>query len=168
VPGLSFILKLEPVTYNLDVSALSKALGENQGKELNEQMTKAIVEKENRIQTGFIAQDVEKIAKIIGYNFSGVDEAKNEKDMYGLRYAEFVVPLVKAVQELNEELNAKNTLLNAELITHRSEIDRLRANNQKLITRLEKVEALIGVGAMEYTSLDTVPSSIPKVNGSSN
>ena len=29
----------------------------------------------------------------------GVDPAQNENDHYGLRYAEFVVPLVKAVQE---------------------------------------------------------------------
>jgi len=39
-----------------------------------------------------------------------VDAAKNEKDLYGLRYAEFVVPLVKAVQELskmNEEKDVK-------------------------------------------------------------
>ena len=33
------------------------------------------------------------------YDFSGVDKPKNEKDYYGLRYAEFVVPLVKAIQE---------------------------------------------------------------------
>jgi trimeric autotransporter adhesin len=32
-----------------------------------------------------------------------VDKPKNDKDFYGLRYAEFVVPLVKAVQELNTE-----------------------------------------------------------------
>ena len=34
-----------------------------------------------------------------GYDFSGVDKPKNEKDSYGLRYAEFVTPLVKAIQE---------------------------------------------------------------------
>ena len=34
-----------------------------------------------------------------GYDFSGVDKPKNDKDFYGLRYAEFTVPLVKAVQE---------------------------------------------------------------------
>jgi hypothetical protein len=34
----------------------------------------------------------------INYDFSGVDAAKNEKDLYGLRYAEFVVPLVKAIE----------------------------------------------------------------------
>ncbi len=64
-------------------------------------------EKQQIVYSGFIAQDVEKTAKEVKYDFSGVDAAKNSKDLYGLRYAEFVVPLVKAVQQLsaqNEEM----------------------------------------------------------------
>jgi hypothetical protein len=58
----------------------------------------------SRIQyTGFIAQEVERAAAELGFDFSGVDKPKNERDLYGLRYAEFVVPLVKAVQELDEK-----------------------------------------------------------------
>ena len=34
-----------------------------------------------------------------GYDFSGVDKPQNDKGFYGLRYGDFVVPLVKAVQE---------------------------------------------------------------------
>jgi len=49
--------------------------------------------------TGFLAQDVEAAAKSIGYDFSGVDVPKNSTDLYGLKYGDFVVPLVKAVQE---------------------------------------------------------------------
>ena len=67
-----------------------------------------ITEKKHEIEkvqfTGFLAQDVEKAANNIGYDFSGID--KSGKIM-GLRYGDFVVPLVKAVQELsrqNEEL----------------------------------------------------------------
>ena len=56
-------------------------------------------EKEQLVQSGFIAQEVEAAAKSLGYNFSGIDRPRNEKDLYGLRYAEFVVPLVKAMQE---------------------------------------------------------------------
>ena len=38
----------------------------------------------------------------------GVDVPKNDSDMYGLRYAEFVVPLVKAVQQqMIESLQAE-------------------------------------------------------------
>jgi hypothetical protein len=51
------------------------------------------------VYTGFIAQEVEQAAQETGYDFSGVDAPTSDKGMYGLRYAEFVVPLVKAVQE---------------------------------------------------------------------
>ena len=61
--------------------------------------------------TGFIAQDVEASAKKIGYDFDGVDAAKNDKDLYGLRYSEFVVPLVKAVQELSVMNDKKDRLI---------------------------------------------------------
>ncbi|MCD4696446.1 MAG: hypothetical protein K8S16_09430 [Bacteroidales bacterium] len=76
----------------------------------NEIMRQAALEKEAIVQTGFIAQEVQEAAQSLGYDFSGVDPPKNEHDFYGLRYAEFVVPLVKAVQELakeNEELRAR-------------------------------------------------------------
>ena len=58
--------------------------------------------KASQRKTGFVAQEVEALAKKLGYEFSGVDAPQNEQSMYGLRYAEFVVPLVKAVQEQQE------------------------------------------------------------------
>ncbi len=139
VPGLDFILKLKPVTYNLDLSGISKALHENQAEEWDAAMQKAIIDREAMEQTGFIAQEVEKIAQEIGYNFSGVDEPKNENDLYGLRYAEFVVPLVKAVQELNEELKLQ--------------VKNLSTENEMLAQRLEKLESINGVG-MQLTAVD--------------
>ncbi|HNU87209.1 MAG TPA: hypothetical protein PKJ94_02925, partial [Ferruginibacter sp.] len=68
-------------------------------KKMDELTQKAIDTKEKILYSGFIAQQVEQAAKEAGYDFSGVDKPKNENDLYGLRYAEFVVPLVKAVQE---------------------------------------------------------------------
>jgi hypothetical protein len=50
-------------------------------------------------QEGFIAQEVEAAAKKVGFDFDGVSTPQNETDLYGIRYAEFVVPLVKAMQE---------------------------------------------------------------------
>lgn len=95
VPGLDFILKLRPVTYNIDPQAVAFFLKTPDSLRNKEsEKTKA-----NTLQTGFIAQEVELAAKKIGYNFSGVDTPKNENDYYGLRYAEFTVPLVKAMQE---------------------------------------------------------------------
>jgi hypothetical protein len=109
VPGLTFINKLKPLTYNLDLDAIDKiiqrpAIKTPYGKTIQsspEELT-ARKQKEQIIYTGFIAQDVQKAAKELNYDFSGVDAAKNDKDLYGIRYAEFVVPLVKAVQELSK------------------------------------------------------------------
>jgi hypothetical protein len=75
--------------------------GEELSPELIEIEKKAREAKEKVVQTGFIAQDVEEAAKSANYDFSGVDV--DELGIYGLRYAEFVVPLVKAVQELSEQ-----------------------------------------------------------------
>ena len=55
-------------------------------------------------QSGFIAQEVEALVKKTGYVFNGIDAPENENDPYGIRYSEFVVPLVKAVQELSAEV----------------------------------------------------------------
>jgi hypothetical protein len=46
-----------------------------------------------------VAQDVEKAAKETGYDFSGIHKPKNQNDLYSLTYVDFVIPLVKAVQE---------------------------------------------------------------------
>jgi hypothetical protein len=104
VPGLEFINKLQPITYTLDATGIDNFLHKDlpQDKQANDKakaaMNKALAEKEKVVYTGFVAQDVEKAAKSLNYDFSGVDAAKNDKDLYGLRYAEFVVPLVKGMQ----------------------------------------------------------------------
>ena len=104
VRGLDFIMKLRPVTYQLDVTNLSAKLNESSEHHLDSGMKEAMVEKESMIQSGFIAQEVEQAAAALGYDFSGVDKPKNKDDLYALRYAEFVVPLVKAVQELEQQV----------------------------------------------------------------
>ena len=104
VKGLDFIMKLRPVTYQLDVTNLSARLNEHSEKLNVPGVKTAMAEKERIIQSGFVAQEVEQAAAASGYDFSGVDKPKNESDLYGLRYAEFVVPLVKAVQELQQQV----------------------------------------------------------------
>ena len=114
VPGLSFINKLKPVTYHLDMNQIDAFMNPDKDKyPVRETAKEEALAKETGynakgsiLETGFLAQDVENAAKELGYDFSGVDVPKNEKDMYGLRYAEFVVPLVKAVQELSQQNDA--------------------------------------------------------------
>lgn len=90
--GLNFILKLNPVTYYYQ-----------------EEGHRGI------LYDGFIAQEVEKAVRELGLTFSGIDAPKNEHDFYGLRYAEFVVPIIKGMQEMNANLNAENAELKARL-----------------------------------------------------
>jgi hypothetical protein len=124
VPGLSFINQLQPITYNLDLDAIDGLLKVDKtgsraqplSPELEAINKKAREAKEKIVQTGFVAQDVEKIAQSIGYDFSGVDVG--ETGVYGLRYAEFVVPLVKAVQELSAQV-----IELTELVQHLQEKD---------------------------------------------
>jgi hypothetical protein len=128
VPGLAFITKLTPVTYNLDLNAVDDIIQQPpvNGRDQNIfQIKHSADEKNSRtakqqiVYTGFVAQDVEAAAKSINYNFSGIDEPKNSHDLYGLRYAEFVVPLVKAVQEQQqqiEDLKKENLEIKARLL----------------------------------------------------
>ncbi|MCW3090387.1 MAG: hypothetical protein JWP81_1456 [Ferruginibacter sp.] len=119
VPGLDFILQLRPVTYNWDIHKFNAHKNGDEFKLIpakyatqNSEEEAAIVKKESITYTGFIAQEVEKAAQACKYNFSGVLKPQNEKDAYSLSYAEFVVPLVKATQELNHQNEALNKRLN--------------------------------------------------------
>ncbi|MBN2729087.1 MAG: tail fiber domain-containing protein, partial [Bacteroidales bacterium] len=106
VVGIDFIMKLRPVTYNLDMDAIAEFNSTPDSMRLFESEKL----KASEIQSGFIAQEVEKAALEVGYDFHGVDAPKNETSHYGLRYAEFVVPLVQATQEqqiIIENLNSK-------------------------------------------------------------
>ena len=97
VSGLEFIKQLQPVSYTVDNSALRKFLG------VPDSLfdSKAASKEKPVRQTGFVAQEVDKLVKRSGYIFGGIDAPKNDNDPYTVRYAEFVVPLVKAVQELS-------------------------------------------------------------------
>lgn len=104
VKGTDFIMRLRPITYQLDVTGIENKLSEMRGKTTdgglqNAAMGKAIAEKEATVFSGFVAQEVEQAAKDASYDFSGVDKPKNENDFYGLRYEDLVVPLVKTLQE---------------------------------------------------------------------
>jgi hypothetical protein len=94
VPGLAFIQKLRPVTYTLDVDAI------NAFNHTSSLRVSYRTQSSGKIYTGFLAQEVEQAAGELNYNFSGVDRpADPSTQTYALRYSEFVVPLVKAIQE---------------------------------------------------------------------
>jgi len=57
---------------------------------------------------GFLAQDVETLADSLNFDFHGIDKPENSKGVYGIRYAEFVPPLVKEMQEQQEIIEQQN------------------------------------------------------------
>ena len=120
VSGLDFILKLRPVTYNINLDKENQLLGIDNQTDFS---GKYDIEKVKR--SGFIAQEVEVAANSTNYDFSGVQKPKNEKDLYGLTYAEFVVPLVKGMQEQQQQIKT------------------LKTENTELKARLDRLEKLI-------------------------
>ena len=88
-------MKLRPVTYRLNLDALNQKLNAADSLRLPE----AEKQKAQELQIGFIAQEVDQAAEELGFDFHAVDKPKNENEFYGLRYAEFVPVLVKALQE---------------------------------------------------------------------
>ncbi|GAB5554809.1 MAG: hypothetical protein Sapg2KO_44000 [Saprospiraceae bacterium] len=133
VPGLAFIDALRPVTYQMDVEAIFA----RQGRAIPDHLEEAAKAKEKLRYTGFLAQEVAKAALNLEYDFSGVDLPQNEQDAYGLRYAEFVVPLVKAVQELHQQLKDKDQLIS----NQKAELDQYKALLLNLNARVEALEA---------------------------
>lgn len=126
VPGVDFIMKLRPVTYNMTLEdnynlLYPEGIPEEYQKIIDQD--KDVVDKV--VRTGFIAQEVEAAAESLNFDFSGIDKPKNDKDFYGLRYATFVVPLVKATQEQQ-----------ATIVDQQAQIE-------KLEERLKKLEQII-------------------------
>ena len=112
VPGLDFINRLRPVTYNLNIHRQNEMIYKNKDIAQTDWDGKYDIEK--LTMTGFIAQEVEKAAKDAGYDFSGVEKPATPDGLYGVRYSDFIMPLVKSVQELsatNDALKQQNNEL---------------------------------------------------------
>jgi len=136
VPGLAFISKLRPVTYNLNIHKENEMVYKGVREDEGEWASKYDIEKIK--MTGFVAQDVEKAAKETGYDFSGVQKPANPDELYSLRYSDFVMPLVKAVQELSKMNDDKDAKIN-ELETRLSKLEavmnaQLAASNIQVLT----------------------------------
>lgn len=113
--GLDFVNDLKPYTYKWDKRV---NYGDSTDKDYDfSTQTPDGTHKEDWLDVGFKAQDVEVLEKANGYDkdkktnllISSVDEGKQ----YGMRYEKFVPILVKAIQELS----AKNDALEARIKT---------------------------------------------------
>lgn len=139
VPGLDFILRIKPATYNFDYSKLSNFRGE---KNVDAEV---LMQKGQKREMGFIAQEIEKVCKETGVEISNLlHTPKSKHDNYSLAYSQLVVPLVKAVQEQQAEIEAlKSQMEQMELIKQQNiilqnQLDGLRTELQSLIPIIQK------------------------------
>ncbi len=95
VSGLDFILRLKPVTYVEKPELLHEIWGTPDS--VMQMMDHSGMENVRFI--GLLAQDVEKAAKESGFDFPGIDVPRNSKEVYSLRYTDFIMPVIKATQE---------------------------------------------------------------------
>lgn len=110
--GLDFINKLRPVSYKWKVGE-NIVTEEKVTDENGETKTKTIVTPRAGVRShyGFIAQEIEET--LDGKDFGGF-LYDQENDKYSLRYAEFISPIIKAIQEQNliiQELKAEIEIL---------------------------------------------------------
>jgi hypothetical protein len=136
VPGLSFITRLKPVTYHLNLRK-QYAIG-NLGAEDTSPDFEGKYDIEQITQSGFLAQDVAQAAKSVGYDFNGVQVPKNGEGLYSLTYASFVVPLVKAVQEQQEEISALKKQLHDEQQDNKKKLEELELLVRALMAEKNK------------------------------
>jgi hypothetical protein len=134
IPGLSFISRLRPVSYTADINGLNNHYPKHSIHDGQNQPEFPDFKEQEKIRySGFIAQEVEIAAREIGYDFSGIDKPQKDENLYGLRYSDFVVPLVKAVQELNLKMIQFENL--------KMENEDLKAKNAAFEKRLNDLES---------------------------
>lgn len=128
--GLDLIMQLHPVSYRMKNSS------------------------DKRINWGFIAQEIE---EIVGTENAIVTVSGDEQRTLGLRYTDFIAPLVKAVQEQQNEIELLKAQLSA-LTTERNEqaktLQTLQLQNAELTNlkqELEQIKNALGIKA-ELTS----------------
>jgi hypothetical protein len=104
--GLGFINALRPVSWvwaDVDKPAITEKRQGPNG-EYDHVLTPTIKKTYKRPHYGFIAQQVKEALTAVGIDdFAGYIYDK-ETDSYSLRYNEFLAPIVKALQEINERL----------------------------------------------------------------
>jgi trimeric autotransporter adhesin len=108
--GLDFIKQLQTVTFNYTA------------------------DENKRHRDGLIAQDVQNVLKKNGLHFSGLVVDNNDEKTLNLSYAEFVIPLINAIQELDKKINT-------EILQLEKQNQLLEKKIVELLRKLNKLEA---------------------------
>lgn len=107
--GLDFILKLKTASYHYKSDPAK------------------------RRRDGLIAQDIQAILKDLNVEFSGLVEDNDEQKTLNVAYAEFVLPIINAVQEQQKIINAKSLKI--------SNLEEKLQKMEGLEARLSSIEA---------------------------
>lgn len=126
VKGLAFINKLRPITYQMNTQQLDEFLIQDLHDSVKtlHQLTMDFAPSTAMIRSGFIAQEVDSVANLCGFQSSIVHTPENNTDPYGISYSELVVPLVKAVQELSQMVDSLKIVAK----TQQNHLDQLQAD----------------------------------------
>ena len=103
VLGLNFINQLRPVSYKFTIGGQRVIESDEQGNP-----TKIDKQAGNRTHWGLIAQEVKEVIDKYGVDFGGwiLEDKDDPNSQQGLRYDQFIAPLIKAVQELSQQNEA--------------------------------------------------------------
>ena len=147
VPGLAFIEKLRPVTYQFDTRKFDEHLMQKMPDSIRQSRMEGqdYSRSTASLHTGFLAQEVEQACKDLKFQFSGLHLPESEVDNYGLAYGSFVPLLVKAVQEQQQIIGQEKSKVEDLAEQTRA----LEAENAALKAQLGKVvAALTGLGVV--------------------
>lgn len=145
VPGLAFLKKLRPVTYQFDTRKFDEHLMQN----MPDSIRRERLEKQDyragsaRVQTGFLAQEVERACRELNFEFSGLHVPESDVDNYSLAYGSFVPLLVKGVQEQQAEIEslknreAENAGLRAQVAALKAQLETQKAQLDKITAALQ-------------------------------
>jgi ligand-binding sensor domain-containing protein len=155
VKGLDFIMRLRPVTYHVSNKAITTLTGNKEtpdfpGKYDNEKVK----------YTGFLAQEVEQAAKAAGYDFSGYAAPKNQWGLYTISYEQFVVPLVKAMQEQQKMIGAQQTIieeLKKQMVSKNTAIEKMELGKNRFT--LYDAEQLLNDPSFHFTAYTGINNS---------
>ena len=137
VPGLEFITRLRPVTYQFDIEQEYRLL---YGSEDTTQWADKYDIEHIRF-SGFLAQDVEQASKAIGYSFGGLRTPHGiggDGRSYSLSYEMFVAPMVKAIQEQQQIIAQQEERLK-EQQERIAQLQKRIAERQKRIQQLQSM-----------------------------
>ena len=113
--GMDFIKKLRPVTYQMKTG-------------------------DGRQNWGFIAQEIE---KLVGTDKAVLTIGQDSLRSLGLRYTDFIAPMVKAMQEQQKEIED----LKAQLKEKNEKVDMLESSVGTMNEELDRIKRVLGMEA---------------------